>query len=237
MKLLTLIDSILKRFIRLPLSSFLFSFSSLLVFSFSWLCLFVFSLSFYGGFNFADASSGYRSISLKSMIRQSELIVIVKKKPELTTEIRIPFLNPSSSQSPLPPYRFFLKSHHVLDVLYSRRSVNVRSKETLQIAPAHTSNKFDLHRRYHLQGVRKIPLFKRYKSTFTRKKTTSIPQSKTQSKTPTQSSSMDSLVDSDKKIYFLRQCSIKNRKYWCFTASKAYESIQFLEEIKQLIPR
>lgn len=167
------------------------------------------------GISSVSASSAIRSVDLAYLVRQSELIVVLEDTPAPLTPVKIKIDGAQVTQNAYPDFQFNLTSLKVVEVIHTRSSSDsVQPGQVLSVAPASTASKLKLHKRYHLDGLRKIPIWKRY-----------------QSSQPITSPSPDA-PPITQRLYFLRRCQVEG---WCLTVSQAQESLSRLAEIRELL--
>ena len=103
-------------------------------------------------------------ISLEELVQQSDWIAVVRKSsPFQVSKKKL------TSMFPWKP-RFIYQTHHyeVQEVLFRNEYLSPITTTIIAVKPAHFSTRLRVHKLYHNKGVRKIPIYQRYESTFHR---------------------------------------------------------------------
>lgn len=109
----------------------------------------------------AHVSEGRRQVKLKEVVEAAEVIVLVKPAEPSTRKVSIPITAPGEDASKeKPPFEYVVTRWVVEEVLAG--SSPLEAGQTLEVNPADLSTRKTVHRKYHLEGVRKIPLYSVY---------------------------------------------------------------------------
>jgi len=107
----------------------------------------------------ALASAGIRTVPLAEVVRRADVIALVEPDPAGPRTVTIPIPGKGPKGKKAPAFKRRDQRFKVIEVL-SRRA-GKRTPAAITVAPANWSTRLTVHRRYHLEGVRKIPIYYR----------------------------------------------------------------------------
>lgn len=108
----------------------------------------------------AHTSEYNETMSLEQLVRQSDAIVVVTPAAPATEKHEEPIVAAEKQSPAFPPFVRVTHRYLVREVL--KTSEPLKPKQTLLVEVADVSTRREVHRRYHLEGVRKIPIYRSY---------------------------------------------------------------------------
>lgn len=109
----------------------------------------------------AFTSEHHDQIELKDLVTRSSAIVIVEPATPATVKTEIAIAPKGGSREKYPAYTRTRSRYVVKEVLHSR-GAKLESGKTIEVDAADFDTRLIVHKRYYLEGVRKIPIYTYY---------------------------------------------------------------------------
>lgn len=109
----------------------------------------------------AFTSEHHDQIELKDLVTRSNAILIVEPATPATVKTEIAIAPKGGSREKYPPYTRIRTRYVVKEVLHSQ-GPKVDPGKTIEVDAADFDTRLTVHKRYYLEGVRKIPIYTYY---------------------------------------------------------------------------
>lgn len=109
----------------------------------------------------AFTSERHDQIELKDLVSRSNVIVIVEPATPATVKTEIAIAPKGGSIEKYPPYTRIRSRYVVKEVLHAQ-GTKLEPGKTIEVDAADFDTRLTVHKRYHLEGVRKIPIYAYY---------------------------------------------------------------------------
>lgn len=109
----------------------------------------------------AFTSEHHDEIELKDLVARSNAIVIVEPATPATVKTEITIAPKGGSREKYPPYTRIRSRYVVKEVLHSR-GAKLEAGKTIEVDAADFDTRLTVHKRYYLEGLRKIPIYTYY---------------------------------------------------------------------------
>lgn len=100
----------------------------------------------------------YENVSFEDLVRQSQVIVVVRRAEPGTRDVKIPITGPAG---PYPDYGYQLDRLVVVEVI---KGSGVKPGVTVELGPATAADDLHLHRSYYVEQIGKSPIYFSYES-------------------------------------------------------------------------
>lgn len=109
----------------------------------------------------AFTSEHHDEIELKDLVSRSTVIAIVEPATPATVKTEISIAPKGGSIAKYPPYTRVRTRYVVKEVLHAR-GAKLEPGKTIEVDVADFDTRLTVHKRYYLEGVRKIPIYSYY---------------------------------------------------------------------------
>lgn len=157
----------------------------------------------------AHTSERHDHLSLEALLSRSTLVAIVEPASPPTKKTELP-IGPTGGKEKYPPYLRLQQRYVVKELLWSRDGRAPAAGTTLEVDQADFGMRRNVHERYHVEGVRKIPIYSYY-----------------------QPAAEADAGSSDRTIVFLRRAG----DGWEFAASGAIEPVSRRDQIAEQLAK
>lgn len=113
----------------------------------------------------ASTSERHDQIELSDLVRQSSLIAIVEPANPPTKKTEISIAPKGGSKEKYPPYTRVQQRYVVKAVLKNEAGKKLADGAIIEVDVGDFDTRLTVHRRYYLEGVRKIPIYSYYTPT------------------------------------------------------------------------
>lgn len=110
----------------------------------------------------ASTSERHDQIELGDLVRQSSLIAVVEPANPPTKKTEIAIGPKGASKEKYPPFKRVQQRYVVKAVLKNEAGKKLDVGATIEVDEGDFDTRLTVHRRYYLEGVRKIPIYTYY---------------------------------------------------------------------------
>lgn len=135
----------------------------------------------------------YETLTRAQVVEQSPVILRVEPTGAAARILTVPMVGPNG---PVPPYQTHVDRMRVVEVLRAPAGT-LKAGQEVEVGPPEMDDQLHMHRRYHVEGVSKSPMFGRHES--------GLPPEATRGR----------------HIVFLRTCTIETETVLCATVRGA----------------
>lgn len=111
----------------------------------------------------ASTSESHDQIDLAAVVKRSALIAIVEPATPPTKKSEIAIAPKGGSKEKYPPYQRIQHRYVVKEVLSNRSGRKLVAGKTIEVDVGDFDTRLTVHKRYYLEGVRKIPIYSYYR--------------------------------------------------------------------------
>jgi hypothetical protein len=113
----------------------------------------------------ASPSESHDQIDLAALVKRSALIVVAEPATPPTKKSEIAIAPKGGSKEKYPPYERTQHRYVVKEIISNRSGTKLAAGKTIEVDVGDFDTRLTVHRRYYLEGVRKIPIYTYYRPT------------------------------------------------------------------------